>query len=1018
MSTERSEVTDLVALAIVAGRPVRAHEAAAALGADEATIVEQVEHLVVEGVLVDTASGFRPTAAADISPTRRGAVAGRWARHLSASGAPPGELGRVLLEAGRTDDALDSLVAAADAGDVEAAGLALAAHDEQGGLAAEVEGRLRLIRARTLRGEGRSTDAAGDVEVAIRRLEGEPQVDALGFAAAIADDLQQPQRSEVMAALAAERAAHGGFTAKLGSILTLQGRSLSRIGFPVEADAAQERGAQLLEAHGSTIQQHFGRTNRAWVLLDRGEASAAEAAFARLRDDAVELEGDVGRADKDAYWARAGFRTGLVTDAKAAAEAAIDLARRLDAPAPQFIGWLALAEGATLYGRTDEAIDAADRALELVEAHLPAWENVVRTIRARALMASGRLADARDELDQALTLCPPGADGWRWRMHGEALRLMLSEEGGAPWPQREAEDLSDALLQAKWYDAAVDLMTERARREGDAELGEQAAALAVKLGNPALAARAAEAAGMWDQPAARPIGRMVRATGARMPADWWETWRADPGIRNALDLPEPDDASAAELQARIDDALDAAGLAGVAEVLSPAQRRAAGLVRRRPVRRRRWPAVVAAAIGVVVLSAATALGVGLLQADSPPEAGPTTTTLATTTTTRLEDRIVAPPEQGLFGEALDRGGSARTGRQSGGVSGPEGIYWSTAIGGVNPSGPVGRGQLLYVTSSTTEALIFIDQTRGTVFDTVPVEGLLDGLPALATRPTEGATESVVAFTTRDGFLYLRNAERTGLTVEREQLPERQRSRGTPVVTAEGLIVVGTDGGLLVGYSTSLDEVWRYPGADTQPGAAFERSPAYADGIVYAVDADGFLHLVDGADGTSRCPTPVNLRGQAADGPTVAEGLVLVPMTNGVVLKFAAGSCGAPPAEGVPQLGTGGEALTLPIAFADGIVYQLDGRRLLAIDVVTGDLSTYPPTVEEFNPITPPVVADGLVYLGTGDGELVAIEVGTLELRWSFDLGALPAGPPAVVNGAVFIATVDGRLLAIAGSPPG
>ncbi|MFO7548490.1 MAG: PQQ-binding-like beta-propeller repeat protein [Acidimicrobiia bacterium] len=1018
MSTDRSQVTDLVALAIVAGRPVRADEASAALGVDEATIVEQVESLVGEGLLVDTASGFRPTSTAETSPTRHSAVAGRWARYLAAAGAPPGEIGRALLEAGRTDDALDSLVAAADAGDVEAAGLALTAHDERGGLAPEVEGRLRLVRARRLRAEGRSADAAGDVEIAIRRLDGEPQVDALGFAAAIADDLQQPQRSEVMAALAAERAANGGLTAKLGSILTLQGRSLSRIGFPTEADAAQERGELLLDAHGTAIQQYFGRMNRAWVLLDRGEATAAETAFARLRDVALELEGDVGRADKDAYWARAAFRTGLVADAKTHAHEAIEQGRRVDAPAPQFIGWLALTEGGTLYGRADEAIEAADRALELVQAHLPAWENVVRTLRARALLAAGRLEEARNEVEQALALCPAGADGWRWRMHAGALRLMLLDDD-TPWPQREAEDLSDALLQAKWYEAAVDLMTERSRREGDAELGEQAAALAVMLGNPVLAAHAAEAAGLWDQPAARPIGRMVRATGARMPEDWWETWRVEPAIRNALDLPEPDEAAGSELQARIDDALHAAGLAGVAEVLSPAQRRAAGLVRRRPVPRRRWPAVVAAAVGVVALSAATALGVGLLQADAPPEAAATTTTMATTTTTRLEDRIVAPPDQGLFGEAFDRGGPARAGLMSGGVSAPEGIYWRTDIGGVNPSGPVARGQLLYVTSSTTEALIFISQANGSVFETVPVEGRLDGLPAVSFQETEGATEPLVAFTTSDGFLYVRNADRTGLIPERVTLPDGRRARGTPAVTDDDLIVVATDGGLVIGYAPPVQEVWRYPAEGTEPGAAFELSPAYADGIVYAIDAAGLLHVIDAATGEPRCPAPVDLRGRPADGPTVAEGLVLAPMANGVIMKFTVGSCGAPPSDGVPQLGTGGFVLNLPIAVADGLVYQIEGPRLLAIDIVTGERPwVFPPTVEPFNPVTAPVVADGTIYLGTGDGELVAIDAGSGEERWRFSLDARPAGPPAVVDGAVYIATVDGRLLAIAGPPPG
>lgn len=1018
----------LVVLAVVAGRPVRPAEAAAVLSEDVETVVTAVEELVDAGSLTETPAGFKATSATDISMTRRIEMAGLWADHLMAAGASDAETGQALVQAGRFEEALPLLVAAADAGDTDAADRALVIHDDEGGLTPDDEGRLRLMRARHRRAEGRSAEAAADVELAVRRLDGDDQIDALGFAAAIADDRQRPQESEVMAALAAERAAHIGHLDKLGSILTLQGRSLSRIGFPAEGDAVQERGQALIDEHGHEIQRFYGRMNRAWVLLDRGEAAEAEVAFARLRDDALDVEGEIGLADKEAYWARAAFRTGRGSEAHDSAESSMSRARRLDAPAPEFIALLAMAEGALLYRRYDDALEAADVALEVVRRHLPAWENVVTQVRARALAGLGRMSEARDEIERALELCPEGPDGWRWRTHCTATRLRLTDEN-APWPQREAEDLTDALLQARLYEAAVELMTERARREDDPELGEQAAALAVKLGNPALATEAADAAGMWSAAEARPIGRMVRATSRRLPQGWWETWRTSPAVRAAIDLPEPDPGDAEQLTSTIDEALAMAGLSGVAEVLSPAQRRSAGLVRRREVRRRRrWPALVAAGVGVVALSAATALGVGLLQRDVEETALPTTTTTApTTTTTRLEDKVVPLPDRngGLFGSSEARGGNGRTGElKGGGVSDPQGIYWPPqSLGGALSFQPVSEGKYLYVGVSGTETLTAIYQETGEVFfEESRFGGEVEAPPAIVERETEGGLERLLVFTTDEGRLVFRNSQQANSIPEELPLPAGRRAKGTPVVTEDQIVVVATEGGLVLGYAPSgearREALWQYPAADVEPAGPFDSAPAYADGVVYAIDRDNLLHQVDARTepGTAVCP-PVDIRGQALGGPIVTESLVLAVLNSGIIWKYPRDTCvqGAPPQ--IPF----DRAFTVTPAVAAGRIYVDAVGRLEAWDLETGGyLEVFPPDIsEQLNIVTDPVVANGIVYFATGDGRLFALSAETLESVWSepFQLDGRPAGPPAIVDYALFVPLTDGTVVAIAGEPP-
>ena len=98
--------------------------------------------------------------------------------------------------------------------------------------------------------------------------------------------------------------------------------------------------------------------------------------------------------------------------------------------------------------------------------------------------------EASAEARRALELCPEGINGWRWRLKIRALQLQIIAEQGGEWPQEEAEDLTDELLQGGWLDTAAELMATRASTESDQELARQAAGLALEIGIPMAAAEA------------------------------------------------------------------------------------------------------------------------------------------------------------------------------------------------------------------------------------------------------------------------------------------------------------------------------------------------------------------------------------------------------------------------------------------------------------------------------------------------------------------------------------------------
>jgi outer membrane protein assembly factor BamB/tetratricopeptide (TPR) repeat protein len=770
-----------------------------------------------------------------------------------------------------------------------------------------------------------------------------------------------------------------------------------------------------LELSAATPAQRFnGEMNRAWILFDRGQMAEAETQFTHLRD--LTDDGDLaGRADKEAWRARALFGSGRPAEAMEAVTAARDLADRAGVEAPLFLADLALSEGNLLYGRPQEALAAAERVRDLVQRQLPAWENVARSERARALLRLGRTEEAAAEIAAALEVTPSGADGWRWRARCRSVQMEIAAHAGGSWPEREAEDLADMLLQSRYYGWAAELMCVIAERSRDAGFAEEALALANQVGNPMLAARAASAGRLWRQPLAAPPIRAIQALQERLPAGWAEEWQALPAVEQALGASVPsEDDTGAENAAVLEAALRRAGLTGD-EVLSPAQRRKRGLVRRRRV----WRplTVAAAAVGVVALAGLTSLAIGELN-----EAPPTVTVVrevvtevpvATTQPLTLEQTEIPLPEGVEFlstdGAIAYRGDHGRSGFVD--VAGPRsfgGHFWTYDTAGQIEASPVAYGRNLLV-GSTDNTFYALGLTEGNIAWTLRTDGRIATAADVGSGPIqEGNPVSYSVIVGADGSVRLRDPLQSNAT----ELWSMQL--GESIVSApilhEGMIYVATTDGFVFGVDTGGNVIWQYPAAG-EPGLGTIRADlSFADGVVYAATSDGALHLID-AGGQGICHEQFSSGIVAA--PIVTGGVAYILTLGNTVYVRPAGTCTETPVANRLPLFTVDSPIEVAPAIVGDSMYLPAGVYLYKLDLAANSYVWPADTVVAPSPISaPPIVTNDTVYFGTVGGTVHAVDVETGEELGVWQAGNIVRGQPLVIDHALYVASGSGTIYAI------
>jgi outer membrane protein assembly factor BamB len=206
---------------------------------------------------------------------------------------------------------------------------------------------------------------------------------------------------------------------------------------------------------------------------------------------------------------------------------------------------------------------------------------------------------------------------------------------------------------------------------------------------------------------------------------------------------------------------------------------------------------------------------------------------------------------------------------------------------------------------------------------------------------------------------------------------------------------------------TMDQAWHYT-----TGGAVDSSAAVLNGVVFAGSQDGFLHAVNAATGAQEWSAGVGgpINASPAVTPDGSRTEAFVGSENGNV--YALAGARAQLAQVLWTFPTGAAVESSP-TLAGGVVYVgSDNDTVYAINAGTGQSVWSFTTTGPVN--SSPTVANGVVYVGSDGGIVYALNAATGAELWSFDTVPVAAtvSSPAVASGVVYVGVGNGEVFAI------
>ncbi len=224
----------------------------------------------------------------------------------------------------------------------------------------------------------------------------------------------------------------------------------------------------------------------------------------------------------------------------------------------------------------------------------------------------------------------------------------------------------------------------------------------------------------------------------------------------------------------------------------------------------------------------------------------------------------------------------------------------------------------------------------------------------------------------------------------------------------GVLYIGSSGGYIYALNAGNGAlIWSY-----HTGGQTISSPAIVSGVLYIGSLDGNVYALDANNGALIWKSHVG--NQVYSSPAVVDGVIYVCSDEGYVWALRASDGGA---IWQAYIGSGSDHEDDSAAVANGIVYIGARNGFYAFNATTGQqiwffTSPYSPRQLTGFFYSSPTVAGNVVYCGSVDSYLFALNAFNGSIIWSYHTGGFLFSSPAVVNGVVYIGSYDGYIYAL------
>lgn len=268
--------------------------------------------------------------------------------------------------------------------------------------------------------------------------------------------------------------------------------------------------------------------------------------------------------------------------------------------------------------------------------------------------------------------------------------------------------------------------------------------------------------------------------------------------------------------------------------------------------------------------------------------------------------------------------------------------------------------------------------------------------------------------------------------------------GLPCIEGNKLVFNQADGTVTALNLQNGSVIWRYlPPEESYAAETVVDGSTLGDGKVFFVKGDGKLYAISAANGKELWTYNSGLELRTA--PLFAEGVVLLGEQKGIFSAInpksgkrawgggAGGAINTPSAENgytyfsswdgtvqsvrvkgvVPQwkANVGAPLSTPPVIDGDRLFVGTGNGTIVALSKKDGSVLWNFDT-QGGSVLAHPVVAGGFVFVGGGQGTLFVLDAATGAARFTFPTGSGINGTPAFMNGVLYVGSSDGNLYSI------